>query len=70
MRSTDWIRVEDRLPMCGERVLVCCKYDDELFPILATLEHSIMGGVKWYDDEGFDFENVTHWMPLVLPKNK
>ena len=63
-----WIKVEDRLPQEGERVLVCCKDDGRSFPKFAERINN-----KWYDDMGFDFENitpwsVTHWMYLELQK--
>ena len=64
----NWIKVEDRLPKIGERVLVCCKYDNEFFPRIAARDRSIMGIPTWYDDDGFDFDNVTHWMHIDLPK--
>ena len=63
-----WIKVEDKLPKIGERVLVCCKYGDELFPRIAARGYSIMGGTKWYEDDGFDLDTVTHWMYIKLPK--
>ena len=59
----NWIKVEDRLPEDEERVLICCEYDDGLFPKFAERINN-----KWNDDMGFDLENVTHWMYIELPK--
>lgn len=63
MKQEDWIKVEGILPQDDSVVLV---YDE-------------MQGVLMADyDTGFGFsnyehgmlDNVTHWMPLVLPKKR
>lgn len=59
----EWIKVEDRLPEDEERVLVCRKDNSGLFPVFAERINN-----KWTGDMGFDFENVTHWMYIELPK--
>jgi hypothetical protein len=25
---------------------------------------------RWYDDEGFEIEYISHWQPIVLPKKE
>lgn len=25
---------------------------------------------RWYDDEGFELEYISHWQKIVLPKKK
>lgn len=64
----NWIKVEDRLPKIGERVLVCYKCDNWFFPTIAARDYSTMGRIKWYEDDGFDLDAVTHWMYIELPK--
>lgn len=66
MKASDWISVENELPKQGERVLVCRKLrDGSLFVEIATLERETG---RWWDDYGWDMENVTHWKKIVLPK--
>lgn len=69
MKPRDWIRIEDKKPRYGKRVLVCQTIGEEQFVRIATLVASDWRGYpEWYDDEGFDLEGVTHWMPIVLPR--
>lgn len=69
MKPKDWIRIEDKKPRYGKRVLVCQTIGEEQFVGMATLVKNDFGDyLKWYDDEGFDLERVTHWMPIVLPR--
>lgn len=30
----------------------------------------VIGYIVYYDDDGFDFEYVTHWQRIVLPRRK
>jgi hypothetical protein len=70
MKKSDWINVNDKLPKLGERVLVCRTFSDgDMFVRMATLV-KINGNYRWYDDDGFDVEYITHWQRIVLPKNK
>lgn len=72
MKPKDWIRIEDKKPRCGQRVLVCQAYgDQQKFVRIATSVTSEWRGYReWYDDEGFPIEDVTHWMPIVPPSKK
>lgn len=68
MKAKDWIKVEDRLPKIGERVIVCQSFiDGSTFARMAT-RVKINQIDRWYDDDGFEVEYITHWMPIVLPK--
>ena len=68
MKASDWISVNDKLPKIGERVIVCQSFNDgSTFVQMATLV-KINQTKRWYDDEGFDIEYITHWQKIVLPK--
>lgn len=56
----NWIRVEDKLPKNGERVLI---YKDGFYDVL-TYE-----GDKFYQIAagGTFYVTITHWMPLPEP---
>jgi hypothetical protein len=69
MRQSDWINVKDKLPILGKRVLVCQTFGDgSMFARAATLV-VINENYRWYDDDGFEIEYITHWQRIVLPKN-
>lgn len=70
MKASDWISVNDRLPKIGERVMVCQSFNDgSTFARMATRVKYIMNQfARWYDDEGFEIEYITHWQKIVLPK--
>lgn len=54
-----WISVEDRLPMCGERVLIT--EGSAVFEAYLSISHKwVRTGIGWT-------ESVTHWMPLPEP---
>ena len=55
-----WIPVTERLPRCGERVLVTD--GTAVFEVHLSISHKwVRGGLCWMDGE------VTHWMPLPEP---
>lgn len=71
MKPKDWISVEDKMPRYGKRVLVCQRIGEEQFVRIATLVASEWRGYpEWYEDDGFDLEGITHWMPIVAPRKK
>lgn len=51
-----WISVEERLPRCGERVLVT--NDGSVWEAYLSISH------KWVRQEFVWAAKVTHWMPL------
>ncbi len=67
MKKSDWISVNDRLPKLGVYVLVCRERDGERWVQIAASVKSEVLGRMWYDTEGWDIGNVTHWMKIVLP---
>lgn len=70
MKSTDWISVKDRLPKIGERVIVYQQYsDNSTFTRMATIV-KICQDYRWYDDDGFNLEHITHWQKIVEPKKE
>ena len=54
-----WISVNDRLPRCGERVLVT--NDGSVWEAYLSISH------KWVRQEFVWAAKVTHWMPLPEP---
>ena len=54
-----WISVEERLPRCGERVLVT--NDGSVWEAYLSISH------KWVRQEFVWAAKVTHWMPLPEP---
>ena len=70
MKSSDWISVKDRLPQIGERVMVCQSFNDgSTFARMAT-RVKINKNDRWYDDDGFNIDKITHWQEIVLPKKE
>lgn len=70
MKASDWISVKDRLPKIGKRVIVCQSFNDgSTFARMAT-RVQINQTDRWYDDEGFEIEYISHWQPIVLPKKE
>ena len=63
MKASDWIKVTDQLPEPDEDVLV---YDD-MYGVEVASYASDYG---WLHCEYNYLENVTHWMPLVLPEKE
>ena len=76
MKAEDWIKVEDRLPekadkMSSRWVLVYYVHQYEYlgrvaYNEVASYDYEEKGWFK-HDDEPIDGE-VTHWMPIELPK--
>ena len=71
MKAEDWIKVEDRLPEVGEEVLVVYKTKQ-----CGDVGFRMGDRVKWRfattDKNDFALnigeEMITHWMPIVPPK--
>ena len=73
MKAEDWIKVEDRLPEIGEEVLVA-GYFDGTGNMETWFTHRSENKVSWKDKNDFCiYESgcrITHWMPIVLPKEE
>ncbi len=68
MKAKDWIKVTNRLPKIDERVIVCQSFNDgSTFARMAT-RVKINQIDRWYNDDGFEVEYITHWMPIITPK--
>ena len=70
MKASDWVSVKDRLPKIGERVMVCQSFNDGSAFVRMATRVKINQVDRWYDDEGFEVEYITHWQPIVLPKKE
>ena len=69
MKAGDWIKVEDRLPQFNTEVLVArftlnCGWWYEV----AAVCKNDFNQLRWYNQDGWDLDYVTHWMPIVPPK--
>lgn len=69
MKQSDWISVNDKLPKIGNRVLVCQTFNDGSMFVRAATLVVINENYRWYNDDGFEVEYITHWQRIVLPKN-
>lgn len=68
--ANEWVRVEDRLPELGEKVLVYfAPIDNQLMGILAfDMDANKIFGVFYKDAFSFNHgEDITHWMSLPTP---
>lgn len=75
MRQEDWIRVVDRLPEAkydctiSERVFVCWS-EERVFR--KRVQRVDIARYHWDEEEWYSQDDwridVTHWMPIVLPK--
>ena len=70
MKASDWISVNDKLPKQAENVLVCREIEGEKFVTIAAYVRERNFSNYWYNVEGFDIYDVTHWQPIVLPKKE
>lgn len=69
MKASDWISVEGRLPRTADYVFVCRERGGERWTSLAAYVE-FEEYAHWYDQQGFDIYDVTHWQPIVLPKKE
>ena len=69
MKASDWISVKDRLPRTADYVFVCRECGGERWTSLAAYVR-FEEYAHWYDPQGFDIHDVTHWQKIVLPKTR
>lgn len=70
MKASDWISVKDSLPKIGKRVIVCQTFNDGSTFVRMATRVEINQVDRWYEDDGFELEYITHWQWIVLPKMK
>jgi hypothetical protein len=79
MKAVEWIKKEDRLPEAIERhttsefVLVAWEInyiDFECVVRGATVAQFCYARKQWFNRDGKRVIGVTHWMPIVLPKEE
>lgn len=72
-QNPKWIKVTDRLPKINTDVLLVFKRhgEDEYFSTVGYLEYRQIKGLKtvqWNPEYEEDDMLITHWMPIILPK--
>ena len=70
--KNEWISVKDRLPDSKSKyewisIPVIIAMDITTMPVLGCF-YSLSEG--FHTDEGLEYDNVTHWMPLPKPPKK
>ena len=51
-------------------MFVCCQDGEEQWIEFATLIRNDFKELRWYDVNGFDLTNVTHWKKIVFSRKK
>lgn len=71
MKASEWIKVDDRLPEYGEDVLVV-GYFNGVGDMETWFSHRSKNKIVLRDKNDFCIYDsgcrITHWMPIVLPK--
>lgn len=80
MKSTDWISVEDRLPIThknesfaeySDEVLICLNGCEPVIAVLVLKKdyehHFWISSIGGYE---YPIWLATHWQPIVLPKKE
>lgn len=70
MKARNWIKVEDRLPEIGENVLCATKggkYMINSMYIPKDCKGNVLGPKEWRGSSSVK-DSITHWMPIVPPK--
>lgn len=66
MKAEDWIKVEDRLPDDGQICLIVTKPNVLCFKAKWSERHRVF--LVDNTELGYYKSALTHWMPIVLPK--
>lgn len=77
-KKSEWISVDERLPLYGELVLVSSMNlltkKHEWFYLARYSNHTNKGVIFdekcWLAEDGMIFGHITHWMPLPEPPKK
>lgn len=72
MKASDWIKVTDRLPEKDEYVL--CATKNGKYVINSMYEPKdcygkVLGSKEWHGNTNIR-ESITHWMPIISPKEE
>ena len=70
MKANEWIKVEDRLPEVDEYVLCATKRGKYMVNSMYIPKDSygkILGVKEWRGSSSVK-DSITHWMPIVPPK--
>lgn len=63
--TSDWISVEDRLPIIGEEVVFCGIKDPFIRPVYGFFVGNAPYAIKFLSVKDIIYNNIiTHWMPL------
>lgn len=69
MKSSDWIRVKDRLPRVNKGyVFVCCQDGEKQWLEFAILKREDTNHLIWRDVNGNLLSTVTYWQRIVFPR--
>lgn len=66
MKASDWIKVTDRLPEYNTQCIVKTNYDTYRDAVYIALANKDRG--CFIDELGRLCCEVTHWMPIIPPK--
>ena len=67
MKSTDWVKVEDRLPKDFQKCLIIT--DQDRLAITTWMGHKEGFMIRGSDLYGFKKCYVKYWMPIELPED-
>ena len=70
MKANEWIKVEDRLPKVDEYVLCVTKggkYMINSMYIPKDCYGKVLGSKEWHGSSSVR-GSITHWLPIVPPK--
>ena len=63
-QPVDWISTKDKLPECGQRVIIC-REKEKGVPYVEQATYSGVGG--WWRVYGTNVKRVDWWMPMPEP---
>lgn len=70
MKSSDWIKVSDRLPDVDVNVIVLTSRNKVMVTsmyIPKDCRGKVLGAAEWRGSHTVS-ASITHWMPIVLPQ--
>lgn len=71
VKKMNWIKLEDKLPLHYQNILVCDKRGDIYMACIWTYDAKINDiPFVFVTSDGTSIDDVTHWMPLPEPPNE